>query len=250
MHLHIRPFSAMSIFSIGGLRMTSEDSPRRYSIHKQPSHSDTVNSTGSLSDDSSSGNGTPSLYEKTTSLDESLTLNTKRQTNKVHAFPPPPTTQPPSPPIPPANAPVWSSSSILSPFPTSQQGQRPQMYPIYCMPAAYVAATTTGVGFCNNAGGGQTAPGFYPVPLRPAMVPASWLQTYAVAPVVSSPGTLTAQSTTGASEDSGQKGLMPGFPSGSDIVWVVPWIVSPINYTNCLPVFSFLDVLINSLINY
>ncbi|KAM3188028.1 hypothetical protein ACTXT7_001081 [Hymenolepis weldensis] len=232
----------MSIFTIAGLRMTSEDSPKGYSRNgaksqKHLSYNDnpnmssdssttTISSTSSNTSISSPGPPTSQVYNRpTTSLDD-------EPRHKEIAPPPPPSSQCSSTIHPPA-PPIWPSYPLYPPHPhlnmppppasqTSQGSQtstdiRQPFYPFYCLPAAYMQPPVSSTGSTTQ----QHTSNFIPFPMRPMMAP--WIPAYPM------PSTAARSADTSAMELSSmtQKSIPPmGFPPASpDVVWMVPWII-------------------------
>lgn len=235
----------MSIFTIAGLRMTSEDSPKGYSRNggksqKHLSYNDnpntssdssttTISSTSSNTSTSSPCPPTSQVYNRpTTSLDD-------EPRHKEIAPPPPPSSQCSSTIHPPA-PPIWPPYSLYPPHPhlnmppppasQSSQGSqtstdiRQPFYPFYCLPAAYMHPSVSSTGSATE----QHPSNFIPFPMRPMMAP--WIPAYPMS------STAARSADTSAMEVSGvtQKSIPPmGFPPASpDVVWMVPWIVSPL----------------------
>ncbi|VDO05603.1 unnamed protein product [Rodentolepis nana] len=233
----------MSIFTIAGLRMTSEGSPKGYSrnggkSHKHLSYNDNPNassdsSTTTISSTSSntsiSSHGPPGSQvgnRPTTSLDD--------ERGHKEPFPPHPassqcssTIHPPAPPIWPPY-PLYPPHSHLNipPPPASQTSQASQtstdvgqpFYPFYCLPAAYMQPPASSTGGTTQ----QQPPNFIPFPIRPMMAPCI--------PAYPMPSSATGSVDNSAVEAMGltHKSMPPmSFPPTSpDVVWMVPWIVS------------------------
>nr|CDS17473.1 Serine:threonine protein kinase PFTAIRE 1 [Echinococcus granulosus] len=221
----------MSIFTIAGLRMTSEDSPPRYSIRntgksqKHLSYNDNANmtsdsSTNTFSCTSSSSTSPncipPSPVDRpTTSLDEERKKepSSSQCSNPIH---------PPPPPVPP----LWPPYPLFPPHQQHQhqQQQHPQIgtnsrapfLPFYCLPTymspSSVTSTTPGPPIQSSA--------FIPLPVRPILAP--WVPAYPVPPNTSTMTTPTLEKS-----DASQISVPLAFPTTSpDVVWMVPWIVS------------------------
>ncbi|EUB62254.1 Cell division protein kinase [Echinococcus granulosus] len=219
----------MSIFTIAGLRMTSEDSPPRYSIRntgksqKHLSYNDNANmtsdsSTNTFSCTSSSSTSPncipPSPVDRpTTSLDEERKKepSSSQCSNPIH---------PPPPPVPP----LWPPYPLFPPHQQHQhqQQQHPQIgtnsrapfLPFYCLPTymspSSVTSTTPGPPIQSSA--------FIPLPVRPILAP--WVPAYPVPPNTSTMTTPTLEKS-----DASQISVPLAFPTTSpDVVWMVPWI--------------------------
>lgn len=218
----------MSIFTIAGLRMTSEDSPPRYSTRnagksqKHLSYNENVNvtsdssaSTFSCTSSSSSSSPSsncipPSLVDRpTTSLDEKgkEEPSASQGSGTIHSLPPPvPTLWPPYPLFPPHQQ---QHSQIGT-------NSRAPFLPFYCLPAYMSppsASSATSVPPIQS-------PAFIPFPVRPILAP--WVPAYAVPPNTSTTATPTLEKS-----DTSQMSVPLGIPTTSpDVVWMVPWIVS------------------------
>uniref|UniRef100_A0A158R6F7 cyclin-dependent kinase n=1 Tax=Taenia asiatica TaxID=60517 RepID=A0A158R6F7_TAEAS len=219
----------MSIFTIAGLRMTSEDSPPRYSMRnagksqKHLSYNENANVTSDSSANtfsctsSSSSSSFPSpncvppppVDRPITSLDEKgrKEPSTSRGSDMIHPLPPP---------VPP----LWPPYPL---FPPHQQ-QHPQIgansrapfLPLYCLPAYMSPSSATSM---TSAPPIQSS-AFIPFPVRPILAP--WVPAYAIPPNTSTMATPTLKKS-----DTSQMSVPLGVPTTSpDVVWMVPWIVS------------------------
>lgn len=224
--------------------MTSEDSPSRYSSRsggksqKHFSYNDgpkassdssttTISSTSSNTSLSSPG---PSLVEhrQTTSLDrEPQQKKPAPQSSQCSS-----TIHPPAPPI-------WPPYPLYPPppphqhlsLPHSQISQpstesRPSFYPFYCLPA-FMPPTSSATATSGPAVP-QQPPNFITLSMRPMIAP--WVPAY---PIPSSAG--SADTSPMETSNMTQKSLPMGFsPTSPDVVWMVPWIVSPSTCANYL----------------
>ncbi|VDD74053.1 unnamed protein product [Mesocestoides corti] len=219
----------MSIFSIAGLRMTSEDSPRCSSRHpgkpqRHLSYKDSNNLTSNSSTTSDSTAPSP-VDHQTTSLDEA---GTKKDHPPARCPSPPPRTPPP---------PAWPPYPLFTHLQQQHQQQqkhaqgnpvtRPPLYPVYCLPAYMTPPSTSQ----TTTGSSTQSSAFISVPLRPVMAP--WVPAYTMQPTATSSDTSTVESLRGD-----QKPVPFGFPplSSPDIIWMVPW-VSPADWVHNEPTF-------------
>ncbi|VDM32338.1 unnamed protein product [Hydatigera taeniaeformis] len=219
----------MSIFTIAGLRMTSEDSPPRYSVRgagksqKHLSYNENTNATSdssantfsctscTSSSSSVSSNCIPTspIDQPITSLDEQgkKEPSTSQCSSTIHSLPPP-------------VQPLWTPYPLFQ----SQQQQHPQIgtnpkapfLPFYCLPAFMSPASATSV----ISGPSIQSSAFIPFPVRPILAP--WPPGYA-APQ----NTSTAATPALEKSDGSQVSVPFEFPTTSpDVVWMVPWVVS------------------------